>query len=126
MSEPQAIDRICRDCWQPFTISVEEQAFFERLAATTAPERGETWEWPQRCLSCRRLRRQARLAVVEAAATDEWRTCVDCGVAFVFGGRDREYFARSGYAPPKRCRPCRRQRQARPPVVYTRSKERDP
>lgn len=38
--------------------------------------------------------------------------CKDCGKGFLFEGAEQERYARDGFAPPKRCRPCRAARRA--------------
>ena len=37
--------------------------------------------------------------------------CISCGVDFIFGGGEREFFKEKGLATPKRCGPCRRARR---------------
>lgn len=37
--------------------------------------------------------------------------CVSCGVDFVFGGGERDYFKDKELTTPKRCGPCRRARK---------------
>lgn len=37
--------------------------------------------------------------------------CVTCGVTFVFGGGERDFFKEKGLRKPKRCGPCRRARK---------------
>lgn len=104
-SEIQASIAItCIDCRQVFAVSADEQRFLGERARAT----GKPWHLPRRCLSCRFAARKARFAPpVVPDQADEQRTCIDCGAAFLFGGRDREYFARRGWTAPKRCRPCR-------------------
>jgi hypothetical protein len=34
-------------------------------------------------------------------------TCADCGNKFTFSAQDQVYFRDKGFAPPKRCKPCR-------------------
>ncbi len=41
--------------------------------------------------------------------------CKDCGQGFLFEGAEQERYARDGFAPPKRCRPCRAARRAAKP-----------
>jgi hypothetical protein len=102
VSEP--IIRECRECGQAFEIGLEEQALLRELAAAN---QWAGWTLPRRCTPCRAARRRERL-VVRADQPDEWRRCVDCGVEFEFGGRDKTYFAARAWAPPTRCRDCRR------------------
>jgi hypothetical protein len=98
------IHRSCPDCQQTFTVSVAEQEFLRDLAA----RKGGHFHLPRRCMSCRHARRQARYAQpVDDNNVTECLTCVTCGQSFLFGGRDREFFARRGFAKPKRCRTCR-------------------
>lgn len=106
--EPDApIVRTCRSCSARFIITVDEQLLFRRLAV----EKGGEWRLPNRCDACRMERRRSRYSQpVDDDGTDVCLTCVLCGKSFIFGGRDREYFAKQGYATPKRCRPCRRVR----------------
>lgn len=110
-----ALVRTCRACGERFEITPEEQAFFHRRAAENpAGERGTGWYWPNRCSECRRLGRQVRHNdPVDPDARDEWIECCDCGQAFIFGGRDRAYFAAQNFTPPKRCRLCRQAKRAR-------------
>ena len=101
------IARDCRDCGRGFTITTGEQEYLLRLF-------GAATKFPTACLFCRQARRRARYSEpVHSAAPDERLTCVDCGIPFIFGGRDREYFAAQGFATPKRCRDCRRARSTR-------------
>jgi hypothetical protein len=103
MTDPlPPVERICRTCGQPFTITPSEQLFFAALANKT----GTDWTLPARCEECRAERRKAR-EVVNESEVDVWLVCCDCGVDFLFGGRDRVYFAFRGFARPRRCRPCR-------------------
>jgi len=46
---------------------------------------------------------------VSAIDADETRTCLTCGDTFVFpdSQREREFFIRMGFPPPKRCPSCR-------------------
>jgi hypothetical protein len=104
------VNRACRDCGQPFTIGAAEQAYFARLAEGAA----RAWQLPVRCLDCRAARRRQReIGSVLETEGDEWLTCCECGQAFVFGGRDRAFFAQRGFCQPRRCRPCRRARADR-------------
>ena len=99
----QPIYRICRECASTFTITPDEQRFLADLAART----GEDWILPWRCVTCRQARRRAQYGT-PAYETDYVRlTCIDCGIEFIFSGRDAEYFARRGFDRPRRCRPCR-------------------
>jgi hypothetical protein len=38
---------------------------------------------------------------------DQTLTCCDCRAEFPFTTREQEFFAGRGWAPPKRCPPCR-------------------
>lgn len=107
----EPVTRTCRDCRRTFEVTVAEIRALEDIA----PRAGWTEiRPPSRCLSCRRLSREAPHIVFDNGQ-DEWLTCVDCGQVFLFGGRDREFFARQvpPWSTPKRCRPCRRARAAR-------------
>lgn len=106
VTTPQPIVRVCRDCCTVFEISVEEQAFFEQLAAVKYPERTRTWCLPWRCTDCRRARRHERLVVVDDGQAEE-RRCQSCGATFTFTARDKAFFAARGWAAPRRCRACR-------------------
>jgi hypothetical protein len=105
--------RTCRDCERAFEITAEEIAAFQRLAQRTpAGEQGIGWHLPSRCRECRAARRAAKYgSPVDARAGDEWLTCRDCGTDFIFGGKDRDFFARHGWMTPTRCRPCRERRR---------------
>ena len=101
--------RTCTECSRMFTITVAEQDFLQALAAQQERE----WRLPNRCLECRQARRRAAYTEpVLADVGDEHLSCIDCGERFVFGGKDREFFFSQGFPKPKRCRPCRRARQA--------------
>lgn len=107
----ESIIRPCKSCGVEFAINPDEQQFFAQLAAQ-APERAPGgWFYPVRCTTCRARRRAARLATKDDGQS-ETLICQDCGMSFTFGSRDKTYYAAQGFAPPKRCRPCRRQRQA--------------
>jgi hypothetical protein len=106
-TEPAAIRRTCRDCNLTFYITAGEREFLQNLSV----ERSRPFVLPHRCLDCRQAARRAKYArAVDPDAGDEMLMCTDCGAAFTFGGRDREYWARQGWTSPKRCRDCRRQR----------------
>lgn len=101
--------RRCRTCGENFVVSADEIELFRRLAA----EKGGEWCLPTRCTPCRATRRARKFYnPVVANARDEQLACVDCGEDFIFGGRDRDFFARRGWATPRRCRPCRSARRA--------------
>jgi len=85
----------------------EEQAFFQQLSKAK-PER--QWFLPRRCAPCRAERRRTRRPAVDTRS-DQPQPCVLCGEAFKVGRHDREYFAKRGWAPPTRCRPCRQFRR---------------
>lgn len=38
---------------------------------------------------------------------DQNLNCVDCGSSFIYSERDQQHFTKLGFAPPKRCQPCR-------------------
>jgi hypothetical protein len=38
---------------------------------------------------------------------DEIRTCLECGIEFVFSASERAFFEARDFTPPKRCKPCR-------------------
>lgn len=106
MADP-AIRRTCVDCGELFDITEDERAFLGNVSAQT----GRAFVLPRRCLTCRRARRRDTYETpVIDDGRDEHLVCGDCGVTFVFGGRDRAYFARRGWVTPKRCRDCRQQR----------------
>jgi hypothetical protein len=39
--------------------------------------------------------------------------CCDCGMSFVFGAGEQEFFREKGYQAAKRCPPCRSAKRAR-------------
>jgi CxxC-x17-CxxC domain-containing protein len=44
---------------------------------------------------------------------DKILTCKDCGIEFVFSGREQQFFAEKGFAnQPQRCRDCRQARRS--------------
>ncbi len=43
---------------------------------------------------------------------DQVMTCADCGGQFHWSGADQDDYAEQGYAPPKRCKPCRQAKKA--------------
>ena len=49
---------------------------------------------------------------VQALSTDELHNCIDCGSPFTVTSGEREFFAKNGLQPPKRCKPCRDKRKA--------------
>jgi hypothetical protein len=109
METLQPVRRRCSDCANPFEITVAEQVFLQDLAA----RKDLAFHLPNRCTECRRVRRRLQYApAVDDTPTTELLTCVECGASFIFGGRDRAYFASRGWATPKRCRECRHARQA--------------
>jgi len=104
----EPITRRCKVCRRPFTIEAAEVA----LHASLARQHPDVdWSLPQRCTPCRAARRQARYAVVDDG-DDEVRRCERCGRDYVFGGRDKQYWARQGWTRPRHCRPCRQARHA--------------
>lgn len=113
MVTDDSVDRVCRDCGSTFEITPDERALFGRLSSENPFGTGQGWTLPIRCTPCRAARRAQQHAVpVAADAPDEWLTCRECGEGFIFGGRDREFFARRGFTTPRRCRPCRQARRA--------------
>lgn len=107
--ESDPITRTCKDCGRQFT---EDLAQLKVIA-----ERAGWRELriPTRCYPCRRLVREAPHVVLDDGL-DEHLVCVDCGQPFIFGGRDKAYFAAQGFSTPRRCRACRHARASqRPP-----------
>lgn len=101
----EAVVRSCIACGVEFETTVGEQAFLRDL-------HGPDFQLPRRCLVCRAKRRHERYTEpVSHQSEDEHLTCIDCGEEFIFGGRDRAYFARQGFSKPKRCRICRTARR---------------
>ncbi len=43
---------------------------------------------------------------------DKVMTCADCGGEFHWSADEQAYYAEQGYAPPKRCKPCRQAKKA--------------
>ena len=39
--------------------------------------------------------------------TDQVLVCASCGTEFNFPAAEQEFYAQKGFAPPKRCKPCR-------------------
>lgn len=107
MTTMESVFRVCVDCGEHFEITPSDQQLLEERAAAD----GANWNLPRRCSRCRLERRRLRLQF-DNDHQDEWFTCVDCGAVFVFGGKDKAFFSRSGFAKPKRCRPCRERRRA--------------
>ena len=103
-----ASTRVCRTCNSDFVVTDEELQWWRAFSQRT----GLSWHMPNHCTKCRFARRRERLAPVLRDQPDEWLTCIDCGDGFIFGGRDRDYYAQRGFQPPKRCRPCRELRKA--------------
>jgi len=98
--------RTCASCGSPFSISADEQAFFDRLARE---RQDAAWRLPVRCSGCRQARRAARDdRPVTPGVHEQVLTCADCGGEFRFGGRDRAFYIERGFPTPKRCRACRR------------------
>jgi hypothetical protein len=100
------IERMCPRCLKPFTITANEQEYFRELAKRI----GGPVTLPARCYPCRAERRREKYVVVDDGRK-ELLVCITCGVEFVFGGRDRTFFAQSGFSRPRRCRPCRTSEQ---------------
>lgn len=44
---------------------------------------------------------------------DQQLTCADCGTTFDFPETEQEFFKKKGFAPPKRCKPCRQAKKQR-------------
>lgn len=97
------IPRVCRDCGASFQITAEEQALFRELAATKTDT---DWQLPNRCSPCRQARRLARERAIDDG-TDEMVRCIDCKTEFLYGSRDKSFYARQGWRRPRRCRLCR-------------------
>jgi hypothetical protein len=102
----KTIVRNCRDCGQMFAITGDEIRTLEEIAARLGWPRVNL---PGRCTACRVERRKLS-ETVQPNDPDVWLTCVSCSSGFVFGGRDRDYFARQGFCRPRRCRDCRNRR----------------
>jgi hypothetical protein len=43
---------------------------------------------------------------------DQTLECVDCKGSFVWEAGEQDFFAKKGYTPPKRCKPCRDAKKA--------------
>jgi hypothetical protein len=56
------INKICKSCGKDFVISIEEQEFLKGIAKKMTEEgtieKEEAFVLPERCLECRRQRRQ--------------------------------------------------------------------
>ena len=104
MSALQPVHRTCENCHQPYTVTVEEQLFFKRLAE----QKGGDWHLPRRCAPCRARARREREAVA-SATPDGWYsfTCVDCQAPFRIGPKDVVYYQERGFRWPRRCKGCR-------------------
>jgi hypothetical protein len=106
------IKRLCSTCGKPFEISDDEQAFLAGLAHRL----GSGFSLPTHCDPCRRARRRERYDVpVTDDGSVETIACRTCGEDFVFGGRDRCWWAAKGWTRPTRCRGCRSARSAERP-----------
>ena len=46
-------------------------------------------------------------------AEDKTLECVECKQSFVWTGGERDFYEKSGFSEPKRCRPCREARKAK-------------
>jgi hypothetical protein len=109
------IERICLSCHEPFTITAAEINF---LQARVDEGVLESVILPKRCYRCRSARRRLKFETpITTMQVDVTLTCVDCGVDFVFGGRDATYFFDHGFDTPKRCRPCRTARRDGRPAI---------
>lgn len=106
------ITRTCRTCAQPFDITAEEQAFLRGIAARLE----SPFMLPSHCSECRAARRRKRyeVPVVDDGSVEEI-PCRTCGEDFVFGGKDRSWWAAHGWTRPTRCRACRAARAAERP-----------
>lgn len=51
------INLVCKDCKAPFTFTVGEQEFFEKLVAEG---KMEVLQQPKRCAACRKIRKQQK------------------------------------------------------------------
>ena len=106
----ETVVRTCVTCWQRFEIRDEEQSWFDELSK----QKLRPMCLPRECYDCRRRRRAEKFNVpVDPDAPDEILNCIECRMDFVFGGRDRQYFASRRFAVPKRCRACRDVRRQR-------------
>lgn len=97
---------VCRECRQPFVLTLYELRRRRRLAAA----RGWGDCTPSRCAPCRRLRRgDARDgdSVILPTEADIVLVCDTCRAEFRFSpDAQREYHA-SGWTRPRRCKRCR-------------------
>ena len=50
---------------------------------------------------------------------DEIKECIDCENSFQISPGEINYFIQHGLVAPKRCKPCRAERKANPPVLKT-------
>ena len=98
-------ERTCPACYARFVLTLSDiQALRRILAAADVDVRAVPW----RCPSCRASRASAE---ADAPPPNKLE-CEDCGHFFWFRDFERRFFEASGWAPPRRCRACRRQRHA--------------
>jgi serine/threonine protein kinase len=86
------VDCICDKCGEMFKISYDK-----------AEREENSDKLCKACIDKRRLERQ----------TGDWIICSECGKSFLYSIRDQKYFAKKGFLPPKRCKPCRKIRKSR-------------
>jgi hypothetical protein len=98
----EPIQRTCRECGAPFTITVDELRWRAELRDPAVSKSGKGRSLPWRCVRCRVARRRARLAAVDEGLHTELR-CIDCRRTWVFGPA-RNVSRHLGWARPRRCR----------------------
>ena len=102
MSQILPIDRTltCRGCRKAFVLSA--------YRAQQLAERG--WRDPSFCRECHAARQAPREEAADAS--QNYRTCVDCGELFGLTEDQERWFIERGLMRPKRCEACRRAKRA--------------
>ena len=87
----------CVDCDNIFFIKEKQESDF----------RNKGWEIPKRCPECRKLRKIENESKNEEKENGEWIKCISCKKTFLFSEKEKQFFAKKGFNPPRRCKNCR-------------------
>ena len=86
------ITATCKDCGREFQISIKEQLFAQE---------NKGFVMPKRCPDCRADRKGRTKHIV----------CVDCGEVFEFTVSEQEFYEKSNFKEPRRCKSCRKSKK---------------
>ena len=86
----------CVGCKDVFFITKKQESNF----------RNKGWEIPKRCPECRKLRKIENESKKEKENGERIK-CISCDETFLFSDKEKQFFAKKEFEPPRRCKSCR-------------------